>query len=164
MRVIRALSTLSLVVVAGCYTWVPGGVGRIRPEEEIRADVSAAEAARIPRYLKGDTMRFLEGKVVEQGPDSLVVVVTNPAVLRGEMPGRVSVAVSAVRTVQIKRLDATRTLVFSAGAAGVVGYLLIQAVKPKAVRQGQTPSDPDQTRIPLLGIRIPFSIPFPGGR
>jgi len=164
----RSGSVLLLALsLAGCYRYVPSRLSEVGPEQDVRIRVAEDEASRLADFTR-DGGRVVDGRVVEQGPDSLLVRVESRGELRGArlqmLYQRVNVSRPAVLEIERRELDKGRTYLLT--GAGVVA---IAAVAAAGIAGGGSDTPPDgggpqesvvpssSLRVPLLGVRFPGS-------
>lgn len=99
----------------------------------VRARVSTAASARIGPLLGSTDARRLDGTLIAQSPDTLIVEV--PTVMLdarefGRTPNqRVSILRAELLEIEVRRIDRPRTAVVAGSAAIVIGTILVKALK-----------------------------------
>lgn len=124
------LAVIAMVCLGSgaCYRYTPATVGRLAPETEVRARVSAAEAERLRAHAGGDG-RVLEGRFLGADEDRILLEVAASSQLRGmrveTLHQRLDIRTAEILELERKELDRTRTfLVTGAGAAVMAGFVL----------------------------------------
>ncbi len=156
---IAALSSL----LAACYTYVPSSLSEVTPEQEVRLRLGAVEAARLEDFAR-DGGRAVEGRVLSQDGDSVLVRVESHSELRGvrvqTLYQRIHVSRPAVLDVELRELDKGRTYLVT--GAGVAAAALIAVDRLQGGGSDTPPNGgtPNEALIPLLNLRLPFHL-FP---
>jgi len=163
-RSYRPLFRLTLLaaftVLSGCYTYSPAALIEVAPPQNVRARLAPAEAERLTEYTRSDT-RSVEGEMLETGADSVMLLVEVNNRLRGDrvetFHQRVRVARAGILDLEIKELDRPRTYMALGGTTLAVGILLWNKIVEGggSIRPDGRPP-PDDTRLPLVLLRIPF--------
>jgi hypothetical protein len=124
---------LAVVLLSGCFTYIPVEPGEVEPGVAVRARVSAAASERIAPLLGATEARRLDGKLITRGSDTLIVEVPTVVVDTrefGRTPNqRVSIPRSDLVELEVRRLDRWRTAGILGGAAVVLGVTLTNALK-----------------------------------
>lgn len=130
----RALPVVAAsVLLSGCFSYLPIEPGDVEPGLSVRARVSPAAGARIAPLLGATDARKLDGTVITQSADTMIVEV--PTVITenrefGRSPNqRVSISRSDLVELEVRRLDKTRTMGLVGGAALIVGSALLKTLK-----------------------------------
>jgi hypothetical protein len=153
---------LAATTLSGCYTYVPSGLGEIRPEEDVRVRLDPGEATRLESFVKRGT-RAVEGKVVEQNGDSLLLLVESHSELRGDrvqtLHQRVQVAHSGVLDVELRRLDKGRTYMATGIAVAALAVIASKTIFGDGGGDGDGPGPPpDESVIPAFSWRFPLRL------
>jgi len=162
MKRSRLVAALSVLGMAGCYSYLPSSLVEVGPDQDVRARLAPEEAARLEDFVRGDT-RSLEGTIVEQGPDSVLLLVETHSELRGvrveTLHQRLQVARSQILDLEVKRLDRGRTYLMTGAGVGAIAWLTVRGIFGNGGSSTEDPgTDPDETRIPFLSVRLPFSV------
>jgi hypothetical protein len=122
------------LLFSGCFAYLPvTEPGQLEPGLSVRARVSPAAGARIAPLLGATDARRLDGTLITQSTDTLIVEV--PTVMTdtrefGRTPNqRVSILRSELLEIEVRRLDRVRTAVAVGSAAIIAGTLLARSLK-----------------------------------
>jgi hypothetical protein len=122
------------LLFSGCFAYLPvTEPGQLEPGLSVRARVSPAAGARIAPLLGATDARRLDGTLITQSTDTLIVEV--PTVMTdtrefGRTPSqRVSILRSELLEIEVRRLDRVRTAVVVGSAAIIAGTLLARSLK-----------------------------------
>ena len=131
-RVLRPLSLL--LFTTGCFSYIPvTSVSDVGPGISVRARVSPTASARIAPLLGATDARLLDGTLISQSADTLIVEV--PIVMQdarefGHTPNqRVSIPRGDLIELEVRRLDRLRTGAIAGGAAIVIGGILVNSLR-----------------------------------
>jgi hypothetical protein len=123
-----------MLVTTGCFSYIPvRSVSDVGPGTSVRARVSPTASDRIAPLLGATEARRLDGTLVTQSTDTLIVEV--PIVMRdarefGNTPNqRVSIARSDLVELEVRQLDRFRTGALAGSAAIVIGGILANSLK-----------------------------------
>jgi hypothetical protein len=158
-RILTFTLSLGALVLAGCYSYQPIDVADIRPEMDIRARVSGPQADALADALLSDD-RTIEGTVIDNGTDELLLEVTAAAVeRRGRLETlnqRVRLPTSEIQVVDEKRSDQTKTTLLVLGGVGVAAAAVVLAITSGSSNSTSTggPGGPQDILIPLF--RLPL--------
>lgn len=153
------VSIVLIASIAGCYSYVPAEPGRIPPRSDVRAYVTAGQAARLDPLVVRDE-RIVEGELLENGAADLLLLVP----VARDVPGarveslhqRVLVSSADIVQLERRRLDRTRTGLLIAGGAALVGGVLITQLTGDSGGNTSMPGpSPPENRIPV-GLRVRF--------
>jgi hypothetical protein len=162
MRAWRLILLAATLTAGGCYKYVPSGLDQVAPKSAIRARLDPAEAARLDDFVTTGT-RAVDGEVVSLGPDTLLVLVEVHSELRGtriqSLNQRVSIARSGILDIETKELDRGRTYSTVIAASLALGVIAADRIfgQGGSSREGPGPP-PDEARIPLFSLSLPFRI------
>jgi hypothetical protein len=121
------------ILLSGCFSYIPIEPGDLEPGLAVRARVSASASARIAPLLGASEARRLDGRLISQAADTLIVEV--PTVMLenrefGRTPNqRVSIPRGDLVELEVRKLDRWRTMGIVGGAAVVLGVTLTKALK-----------------------------------
>ncbi len=121
------------MLLSGCFSYIPIEPGDVEPGLTVRARVSPSASARIAPLLGASEARRLDGRLISQAADTLIVEV--PTVMLenrefGRTPNqRVSIPRGDLVELEVRRLDRWRTIGIVGGAAVVLGVTLTKALK-----------------------------------
>ena len=128
-----AMITAIAALSSGCFSYIPARPGEVEAGVDVRARVSPDASARIAPLLGASDARRLDGKLITNGSDTIVVEVPTVMVDNrefGRTPNqRVSIPRTDLLELEIRKLDRGRTLGIVGGGAIVVGVTLINALK-----------------------------------
>lgn len=162
MRSVRLLLLAASLAASGCFTYIPSSPQEVAPGQPLRLRLSAEEAARY-QDLRLANPRLLEGTLVSRSASELMVeasVGVNDAT-RGSraLVQQVSVPLSGILEVELKRLDGFKTGLLVAGGGALLTAVIIRSGSGSGSEDTPPDDTPDARRIPL----IRFSLPL-GGR
>ena len=130
-RALAAVVASSLL--SGCFTYLPIEPGEVEPGVSVRARVSPAASARIAPLLGATDARRLDGTVITQSGDTMIVevpTVTTENREFGRAPNqRVSIPRSDLVELEVRRLDRVRTIGLVGGAAAILASALVKALQ-----------------------------------
>jgi hypothetical protein len=130
----RALPAVAAsVLLTGCFTYLPIEPGDVEPGVSVRARVSPAAGARIAPLLGATDARKLDGTLITQSGDTMIVEV--PTVMTdnrefGRTPNqRISISRGDLVELEVRKLDRPRTVGLVGGAALIIGSALFKTLK-----------------------------------
>ena len=155
LRLLGVGVLLAWAALSGCYTYQPSTVS---PEagDEARALLTPEAAIRRSEML-GETVREVEGKVLESDASSLRLVVVRDQ-LRDELRGNVLFADTLlipsqdIQSLEVKQLSVVRTGLLGAGITAAVVLALTQAVDAGGGGGDGNGGVPNPFTIPLFRI------------
>ena len=131
-RLLRPLGLL--LFTTGCFSYLPvTSASDVHPGLSVRARVSPTASARIAPLLGATEARRLDGTLISQSADTLIVEV--PIVMQdarefGHTPNqRVSIPRGDLLELEVRRIDRLRTGALAGGAAIVIGSILVNALQ-----------------------------------
>ena len=131
-RLLRPLGLL--LFTTGCFSYLPvTSASDVQPGLSVRARVSPTASARIAPLLGATEARRLDGTLISQSADTLIVEV--PIVMQdarefGHTPNqRVSIPRGDLLELEVRRIDRFRTGALAGGAAIVIGSILVNALQ-----------------------------------
>lgn len=148
-----------LVTCGGCYSYQPIDVADIQPQMDVRARLSGQQAEALADALATDD-RVVEGRVIENGADQVLLEVTAAtAERRGRLETlnqRVRIPTTEIQAVDQKSMDQTKTTLVVAAGVGVVAAAVVLAItgSSSSTTPGTGPGGPQDILIPLL--RLPL--------
>jgi hypothetical protein len=157
---LRSVLLGAALAASGCYTYKPMEIERASPGETLRVRLTQAQADLIPDIPLAEG-RLLDGTLVARSGSSMMVETTvgvNDA-SRGmrALKQRISVPLSEVQEVSLKRLDRGKTTLLSVAAgAVVVAVIVLENQGGSGSNQVPPPGTVESRRAPLLGLRLPF--------
>lgn len=130
----QALPLWLAIFSTGCFTYIPvTSVSDVEPGFSVRARVSPTASARIAPLLGASEARRLDGTLIAQSPDTLIVevpIVMGDALEFGRTPNqRVSIPRGDLVELEVRKLDRFRTGILAGSAAVVIGGLLANSLK-----------------------------------
>jgi hypothetical protein len=149
----RALALVGILVLSGCYAYLPERPGDIAPGSDVRVHLSR-EGVEWIGAAYGSGTGVLEGRLDSWG-DTVVVTVpvrASPGMLDRDLRNTIKVRQSDVLSVDLRRRDQTKSILASVGFGTVVA---LTAVAMFGGVFGGTQPTPEQ--LPDDGIRIPLS-------
>ena len=121
------------VVLSGCFTYIPIEPGQVEPGVNVRARVSLSASARIAPLLGASDARRLDGQMISQSADTLIVEVPTVFVDTREFGRTPNQRVSIPRTdlveLEVRKLDRVRTAGMVAGASSHPRHLIDQGAQ-----------------------------------
>jgi hypothetical protein len=125
--------TLSLFTL-GCYTYHPVGPADLRPEMPVRATLSPSQAAELADYLPSEADRLIEGTVLGNGRDELMLLVpvttANVRGIRQKLNQRLEIPFDGIVEMEHKELDRWKTGIVSVGGVLLTGIFLFETLGP----------------------------------
>ena len=164
---IRSLASLPLGLLllasAGCHTFRPAQLDEVVPGHDIRMRVTGAFADSLSSMLQRDDARVVEGTVVSERPQSLMLDITVSNELEGmrleTFNQRVEVPDAAFVDVEIKELSKPRTIGALAAVAGVATVVVIsQFSGDSGGAQQPGPGRPVESTISIPLSSLPLRI------
>jgi hypothetical protein len=161
MRLLRSILILVLAPAAGCYVYTPLGGGDVAlSNRDIRARLAPEEEARLRDFTTGET-RWIQGQVVEESRDSILVMVEVHHELKGDriqvLYQRVQLARSGILDMEVRQLDRERSYLVTGGVVAAVTVVAIKAMSGGGSPSGTTPRPPpEEARIPLFKVSLPI--------
>ena len=132
MRIVLPFS--AALILSGCFSYLPVvEPGQLEPGLSVRARVSPAAGARIAPLLGASDARLLDGTLITNSTDTLIVEV--PTVMAdtrefGRTPNqRVSILKSELLELEVRRIDRFRTAAVVGSAAIIAGTILVKSLK-----------------------------------
>lgn len=165
---VRRLASVVMLalLLGGCYRYVPSQLSEISPEQDVRLRLGIEESSRLQDFTR-DGGRAVEGKILTQGADSLLVRVESMSELKGvrvqTLYQRVNVSRPAVIDVERRELDKGRTYLLTGAGVAVIAALTASRIAGGGSDPSPGGGDPNESRrVPLLGVRflgLPFRLP-----
>ena len=122
------------LLFSGCFSYLPvTEPGQLQPGLSVRARVSPTAASRIGPLLGSSDARLLDGTLITNSTDTLIVEV--PTVMAdtrefGRTPNqRVSILRNELLEIEVRRVDRLRTVAVAGTAAIVIGGILIKSLR-----------------------------------
>lgn len=148
-------------LVTGCYTYVPSSLAEVTPEQDVRLRLGALEAERLQEFAR-DGGRAIEGQVLSQDGDSVLVRVESHSELRGvrveTLYQRIHVARPAVVDVERRELDKGRTYLLTGAAVAAMTLVAIDRLQGGGSDAPPNGGNPNEALIPVLRLRLPFHL------
>src|SRR5687767_15841551 len=72
---VRPTLVATSLVLSGCFSYIPARPGEVEPGLDVRARVSPTAGARIAPLLGATDARRLDGKLITNGTDTIIVEV-----------------------------------------------------------------------------------------
>lgn len=136
-----SLVMILLVLLLGCYRYVPARVGTVPPGTEVRLRLSDEGAERVAE-VTGVRQTQVSGELVQWAEEVMVSLPlrASDATLDRSVRQRVTVRAGEVVGIDVQELDRTRTVVLAGGLVTVVGAALVwTAVRLLEGTSGTTP-------------------------
>jgi len=152
MSKLRPLLFAAVLVGTGCASYQPAEISTLKPQEKIRVELEPEELARLIGFADPRT-RSVSGRFVDEIGDSVAIVVQTPS-------SYMQVSIPRGSIIQTERRVADNKKSFFVSAAIVGGVAAIAIAGFQGRGQGSIGDDTgiDETRIPLFGFGIPFSL------
>ena len=148
------------VFTGGCYTFEPVGIVDLQPEMQVRARLSAVQAADVADLIPAED-RLIEGTVIDNDLQRLLLLVpVANANRRGRfetLNQRLELPHDGLLEVELRKLDRWRTGALTAAGAFVIGYVLY-----KTLGGGSSGNTPGGGGGGPQDSWIPFGIPIGG--
>lgn len=156
----RALPPLGVLLLStGCFSYLPvTSVSDVEPGFSVRARISPSASAQIAPLLGATDARRLDGTLIAQSADTLIVEV--PIVMQdarefGHTPNqRVSIARRDLVELEVRRIDRLRTGAVVGAGAVVIGGILVNALKGEPGKE-PLPGGGGTDAIVFLRLRWP---------
>jgi hypothetical protein len=146
-----------VLLLGGCYTYVPADLGEVGPEQDVRLRLAPAEASRLDGFAN-EGERAIDGRVLAHEGDSVLVRVEAHSELRGvrveTLYQRVNVARPAVLDVELRELDKTKTYLLTGAAAAAIAALAANRLSSGGSRDPNGGGDPNETLIPIFSVPL----------
>ncbi|AHG90189.1 hypothetical protein J421_2652 [Gemmatirosa kalamazoonensis] len=143
-----AASLLGAAALAGCYAQVPApldGAGPA-PSGDVHVVLSPQGTSSLVTSL-GPRATALEGRVVNRADSSITMIVRSVARSTGtqeDWPGdQLTLPLSAVQTMRVRKLSVGRTVAFS-GIAAVAAFLIGNSLRGQSGSGGVRGGEPQQ--------------------
>jgi hypothetical protein len=153
MKSICCLGVAPVVLLAGCYRYVPADLSAVQPGREVRVRVSETESNRFAAVLTPG-VRVLEGEVVELTGQSVLLQVPVAAMDQGSrietLSQRLDVSRSGILDVELRQIDKTKTGLLVGGAIAIGGFILVKSLS------GAFSSDEEDGGTPGTDILVPI--------
>jgi hypothetical protein len=140
--------------VGACYTYAPIEPSAARAGDGVRARITAPAATRLAPLLGTGETRVLTGKLIENGPNELIIEV--PAVVEvgvgssmQSLYQRVSVTRADVVELEARKLDRFRTGALVAAGVAVLGGVVIKAATSGPGKEPLPGGGSTDSRIPV---------------
>lgn len=144
--------------LSGCFAYNATELGDIRPGDDVRVRLSAAQFDELEEHLPGQD-RVVEGDVVEAGSESILLEVpvstTSDGMRMRSLSQRFEIPASGIVEVEHRTLDRRRTWFVGSLAALVTGIVIYDQLNSDAgtgIKDGGPP--PQESRGFLF--RIPL--------
>ena len=156
-RATRAALVSSLLLVSGCYSYVPANMGQIEPGQAVRVRLTPEEADRLEPVRLTDS-RVLDGLVVNRSASELLVEAPigrlDPMGGTRTLIQRISLPLGEIRDIERRERDRLKTGAAIGGVALVVGVGVFAALKGGSGRRSGEEPGPAESRSPVY-IRVP---------
>jgi hypothetical protein len=124
MRLSSTLVTCTVLLSAGCYSYVPASLPEVQPGSSVRIRISGSEADRLESIRFTDS-RLLEGSIASMTEQQVYI----DAIIRtvdahgrtAQHTQRLNIAPQEIQAVQYRRLDGVKTAAAVGGVAFVLG-------------------------------------------
>ena len=141
-------------VLAGWASYQPTELSTLQPTDQGRLELDQTELARLLAFANTST-NSVSGRFVNQMGDSVTLVVETPSTFM-----QVSVPRSSIVQTSRREIDNRKSFFFSALVVGGAAALAVMGFEGGGRDSIGDDDGVDETWIPLLGFRIPFSFSF----
>ncbi len=170
-RGLRFLPVLLLLLpTAGCYTFQQASVSEVVPGQDVRLRVTGAFADSLGPLIMRTDARVVEGSVISEASDALLVEIPVDNELVGmrleTLSQRVEIPEEAFVDVEVKELSKPRTAGAVAVVAGVAAAIVItQFNDDSGGAQRPGPGQPVESRVsrPFFSVSLGFFKALLGG-
>lgn len=153
----RRIALLAIPFATACYTYAPIESASVPAGTSVRARVTPGAAARLGPLIGAADTRLLSGKLIENGPDGMIVEV--PTVVLADigtsiqtLHQRVSIARTDLIELETRRIDPLRTGALAASVAIVVGSAAWRALKSNASSERIPPGGSTDFKVLLFSM------------
>ena len=156
----RTLGLLSaaLLLLAGCYSYVPTELGSAPAETELRVYLSRRGLADIPEDIPTGAS-YLTGRFMRRTADSVLIQVPVSRRVEGagalDLRQNVFVPISEIVDVQYRQLNRAKTGIALAGGVGLATALVLGVFDARVDQDPVSGDSPEQIRIPFLAFPTP---------
>jgi hypothetical protein len=155
----RLLLPALLVLLTGCYSYVPASLETVSPGDQVRVRISAVAADRL-EPVRFTTAREMDGAIVRFDDDQLyfdaIIRTVDATGITAMFTQRLNLATTEVQDVQHRRLDVLKTGAAVSGGAFLLGGAAY-AVSRGLLRGRTGEYEPIEMHSPF---RLRWSIPF----
>ncbi len=148
---IGILLSMSLLVTAGCFHYLPTRLGETSPGMEVRVQVSPEQAGRLNEQL-GTRGELIRGRLVDQ-LDGALLIETRVVGSRTRMYQRVRIPLGEVVGVEARKLRPVKTG-FLIGVLAVTTSAVIANVFTQGTNQQEPPENGIDNRIMIPLFRF----------
>jgi hypothetical protein len=125
----------------------------------VRAHLSPSQAAELADYLPSQADRMIEGTVVENGRDELMLLVpvttANIRGVREKLNQRLGIPFDGIVEIEQKELERGKTAMVSVGGVILTGLFLFETLGP-GFGGGNTGSEGPRPEDSIILLRIPI--------
>ena len=146
------LVALGAALLSGCYSYVPTELAAIRPQQNVRVELSDEELVRLRAFADGRA-GTVSGDFLGASGDSVSMVVRTPLSYQQVSIPRTSIIQASVRTV-----DTKKNLIVSAALVGAVGIAAYLGFEGRGGEAGGPGPQPEESVVPFFSFGLP--IPF----
>lgn len=154
MTSFRPLFLVVLFAASGCTSYQLAEISSLQPSDHIRLELDQAELGRLLAFVD-PAKRTVSGRFVNRMADSVTIVVETPTTFM-----QVSVPRSSILQTSRRVLDNRKSFFVSVLVVGAAAALALVGFEGGGEDSFGDDTGIDETLIPLLGFRIPFSLSF----
>ncbi len=148
---IGILSSVSLMLTAGCFQYVPGRLGDTSVGEDVQVRVTAEQAKRLSEEY-GTGGEHIRGRLVDR-PDGSLFLETRVPGSRTRLFQRVGIPLGEVVEVGTRELHRWRTGVLVGGLTAVTAAVVANVFTLGRNVQDERPDEIDRIVIPIFRLR-----------
>jgi hypothetical protein len=154
MTSFRPLLLVVLFAASGCTSYQPAEISSLQPREQVRLELDQTELARLLAFAD-PVRRTVSGRFINRMGDSVTIVVETPSAFM-----QVSVPRSSILQTNRRVIDNRKSFLVSVLVVGVAAAMALIGFEGGGEDSFGDDTGIDETLIPLLGFRIPFSLSF----
>jgi len=151
MNKLRALALVLTTLSAACVSYTPTDVSQMSPQDKVRLELDAEQLNELVTFVDPAT-RSITGRLVDVSADSVAIVLQTPAAFT-----QVSIPRRSILGSQIGVANVKKNFIVSAVIVGAVAALAVKGFKGRDSSPIGDGGGIDETRVPSVGFRIPFS-------
>ncbi len=152
-------TVLTVVMISGCFDYVPTETAAVPPGEGVRVYLTRQGLGALPEEIEIPESTYLNGVMVRQDSDKLVVRVPQSVVHEGfySRPIGQDIEIATKNVVQLERrqLDKAGTGLLIAGTAALAAGVVFLILSGSRGENNPTPPGPQEIRLPIFSIPIP---------
>ncbi len=148
----RAVAAAPLIILAGCFTYIPTEVSAVPDGERVRVHVTREGQLDLPEVIDplGPTVR---GTLVRRAEDGIFlrvpVAIRRDGFLQSDLGQNVAIPFREIVQIERRALSRSRTGLMVAGTAGVAAVIVFVIIDGSRGGDPRGPTGGDDIRIPL---------------